>query len=140
MHSLFNLFSLSPSLSSNPIAEHSTSSAGDLRKHFLNSNFAAGPKAVARPAPGREPETILLDESEEADDACETGEDGLPKPIQIGNILFKCEVPTHNAKYSFPDNAAGKRMLKRYLETHPDNDFDFDYGNTTAAKLPATNK
>ena len=123
-------------LFSNTTSEHSTSSAGDLRQHFLNSSCAAGPKALPHAAPRREPETIVLDEGE---DAGETGEDGLPKAIQIGNILFKCEVPTRNAKYSFADNAAGKRRLKRYLETHDDIDDDFDNGTTTTAKLPATN-
>ena len=129
-------------VSSTTSNEHSTSSAGDLRHHFLNSNFAASTKALARPAPRREPETIVLEDTEEGEDAGKIREDGLPKPIQVGNILFKCQVPTHNAEYSFPDDANGKRMLKRYLAN---NDLDYypdvytDDDNRSATKLPATN-
>ena len=92
-----------------------TASSAALRQRFLNTDFAATPKAVAHAAPRREPVTTLLDESEEAEGAAETGEDGLPKPIQVGNCLFQCQLPNVNAEYSFPDDAAGKRMLKRYL-------------------------
>ena len=149
--------------SSNTTTEHSASDAGGindyfmrsayakagatatsaaLRQQWLNSNFTACPKAIAPAAPRREPETIQLEEGEEGEEAGETGEDGLPKPIQVGNILFKCAVPAVNGKYSFPDNSAGKRMLKRYLDANSghDNDFGFDYGNTTNTKLPAPNK
>ena len=118
-----------------------TASSAALRQQFLNSDFTACPKTLPYAAPGRVPETIQREEIEEGEDACETGEDGLPKPIQVGNILFKCQVPTHNAIHSFGDDANGKRMLKRYLAKHNDgNDFDFDYGNTKITKLPATNK
>ena len=119
-----------------------TASSAALRQPFLNTDFAATPKAVAHATPRREPETTLLDESEEAEGAAETGEDGLPKPIRIGNILFKCQVPTHNAEYSFPDDANGKPMLKRYLahtKDGHDNDFGFDYGNTSTTKLRNSN-
>ena len=117
-----------------------TANSAALRQQLLNSNFTACPKTLPYAAPRREPETTVLEEGE---DAGETGEDGLPKPIQVGNILFKCQVPTHNAEYSFPDTAAGKRMNKRYLahtNNGHDNDFDFDNGNTSATKLPTTNK
>ena len=111
-------------LSSNTTIEHSTSSAGDLRQHFLNSNFTTGPKALARTAPRREPETILLDESEEAEGAAENGEEGRPIPVQIGHR---------------PVDA--KLVLKRQLgNAYDGNDFDFDYGNTTNTKLPTPNK
>ncbi len=100
-------------VSSTTSNEHSTSSAGDLRQHFLNSNFAASTQALACPAPRREPETIVLEESEKGEDAGKICEEGLPKPIQVGNCLFKCELPTRNAIYSFPDNVDAKRVLKR---------------------------
>ena len=123
--------------SSNTTCEHCAFDAGGINNYFMR---ATCPKTLPYAAPRREPETILLEEGEDAD---ETGEDGLPKPIQVGNILFKCQVPTHNAEYSFADNAAGKRRLKRYLaktnDGH-DNDFDFDYGNTATTKLHPTNK
>ncbi len=120
-----------------------TATSAALRQQFLNSDFTTCPKTLPYAAPRREPETTLQDKSEEGEDAGETGEDGLPKPIQVGNILFKCQVPTHNAEISFADNAAGKRRLKRYLANTNvchDNDFGFDYGNTATTKLPATNK
>ena len=84
----------------------------------------------------------MLEDTEEGEDAGKIREDGLPKPIQVGNILFKCQVPTHNAEYSFPDDANGKRMLKRYLahtKDGHDNDFGFDYGNTSTTKLRNSN-
>ena len=99
-------------LSTNTTSEHSVFDAGDINEYFKRT---ANAKAFPHAAPRREPETSLLEESDETDPAGETGEDGLPKPIQVGNILFKCQVPTHNAIHSFPDNANGKRMLKRYL-------------------------
>ncbi len=150
--------------SSNTTTEHSASDAGGindyfmrsayakagatatsaaLRQQWLNSNFTACPKAIAPAAPRREPETIQLEEREEGEDTCETGEDGLPKPIQVGNILFKCQVPTHNAIHSFGDDANGKRMLKRYLAN---NDLDYypdvytDADRASATKLHAANK
>ena len=106
-------------LSSNTTTEHSTSSAGDLRQHFLNSNFAACPKAFPRPAPRCEPETILVDKSEEADEAGETGEEGRPIPVQIGHR---------------PGDA--KRFLKRYLPNselnyNPEDYIDADYAAST---------
>ena len=138
---LYSIFFLS--LSSNTTSEHSTSSAGDLRQHFLNSNFAACPKTLPYAAPRREPETILLDEDEEGEDAGKIREEGLPKPIQVGNCLFKCQLPTINAIHSFPDDADTKRMLKRHLansdlDYSPDVYTEADY--TAATKLPATNK
>ena len=148
---------------STPSNEHSTSDAGGindylmrsayakagatatsaaLRQQFLNSDFAATPKAVARAAPRGEPETIVLDESEEGEDAGKMCEEGLPKPIQVGNCLFKCQLPTINAQYSFPDDAAGKRMLKRHLansdlDYYPDVYTDADYAAST--KLRTSN-
>ena len=96
-------------VSSTTSNEHSTSSAADLRQHFLNSDW----EALARAAPRREPETIVLEDSEEGEDARQIREEGLPKPIQVGNCLFKCELPTRNAIYSFPDNVDAKRAIKR---------------------------
>ncbi len=125
-------------VSSTSSKEHSTSSAADLRQHFLNSDW----EALARAAPRREPETIVLEDTEEGEDAGKIREEVLPKPIQVGNILFKCHVPTHNAEYSFPDDANCKRMLKRYLAT---NDLEYypdvytDADRTANIKLPATN-
>ena len=121
-----------------------TATAASLRQRFLNGDFTTCPKTLPYAAPRREPETILQDESEEGEDGGETGEDGLPKPIQVGNVLFKCEVPTHNAEYSFPDNAAGKRMYKRYL-AHTNNGLNYspdvytEADRTSAAKLRTSN-
>ena len=146
-------------LSSNTRNEHSASDAGGINDYFMRSaiakadatttatalreqsNFPACPKTLAYAAPRRDHETILQDESEKGEDV---GEDGLPKPIQVGNILFKCQVPTHNAEYSFADNAAGKRRYKRYL-AHTNNGLDYnpdvysEADKTSAAKLPAAN-
>ena len=55
----------------------------------------------------------MLEEGEEGEDARQIREEDLPKPIQVGNCLFKCELPTRNAIYSFPDNVDAKRVLKR---------------------------
>jgi len=149
--------------SSNTTSEHSASDAGGINDYFMRSanakagasttatsaalcqqsNFPTCPKTLPYAAPRCKPETILQDESEDGEDAGETGEDGLPKPIQVGNILFKCEVPTHNAEYSFADNAAGKRRYKRYLAYtnslayHPEVYTEAD--RTSAAKLPTAN-
>ena len=126
-------------MSSTTSSEHSAFDAGDINDYFKR---AANAKAVARPSPRREPETIVLEDTEEGEDAGKIREDGLPKPIQVGNILFKCQVPTHNAEYSFPDDANGKRMLKRYLAT---NDLEYypdvytDADRTANIKLPAPN-
>ena len=89
---------------------------------FLNSNYAASTQALASPAPRRKPETIVLEESEKGEDACKICEEGMPKPIQVGNCLFKCELPTRNAIYSFPDNVDAKRAIKRQFAT---NDLDY---------------
>ncbi len=64
----------------------------------------------------------MLEEREEGEDAGKICEEGLPKPIQVGNYLFKCELPTRNAIYSFPDNVDAKRAIKRQLAT---NDLDY---------------
>jgi len=111
-----------------------------MRQRFLNGDFTACPKTLPYAAPRCEPETIVREEGEDAGEICE---EGLPKPIQVGNCLFKCQLPSVNAEYSFPDDPAGRRMLKRYLANTNDgheNDFDFDDDNTTSAKLPAANK
>ena len=138
---------------------------------------AAYAKAVARPAPRREPETILLEEGEDAGKIREEGlpipvqighrpgdtkcmlkrhlanaeddeidkedqirkklQELLPKPIQVGNRLFQCQLPELNAIHSFADDPDTKRKLKRHLGSLYDNDFDSDYGTTA---IPATNK
>ena len=83
---------------------------------------AADGKAFARPAPRREPETILLEEGE---DAGETREEAQPIPVQIGHR---------------PGDT--KRMLKRHLAN---NDLEYyrdvytDDDNRSATKLPAAN-
>ena len=143
MKHYYFIFLSSSSLYSYTTDEHSTSSAGGIRKRFLNSSCAAGPKPLARAAPRREPETNLREECDEADDAGETGEESLPKPIQVGNILFKCQLPTHNAIHTFGDDAAGKRMLKRYLASNEFNYFPdvyTDADRASATKLPAAIK
>ena len=122
---------------STPSNEQSTSSAASMRQRFLNSDFTACPKTLPRAAPRCEPETIVLDESEEGEDAGKIREEGLPKPIQVGNCLFQCQLPSVNAEYSFPDDAAGKRMLKRYLFNRDQNEVCGDADNT---QLPAANK
>ena len=117
-----------------------TATSATMRQRFLNGDFTACLKTLPYAVPRREPETIVLEEGE---DAGEIREEGLPKPIQFGNCLFKCQLPSVNAEYSSPDDPAGRGMLKRYLENNNDgheNDFDFDDDNTTSAKLPATNK
>ena len=113
LHSLIILFLiLRLSISSNTTNEHSASYAGSVNDYFMR---AACPKALARAAPRREPETILLDEIEEADDAGEAGEEGRPIPVQVG--------------YRPGDS---KRVLKRQLaNTDNDNDCDIDGNNTT---------
>jgi len=62
---------------SNTTNEYST--VGNLDEYFMG---AADAKAVARAAPRREPQTILLEERE---DAGEIREEGLPIPVQIGH-------------------------------------------------------
>ncbi len=143
------------------MSDHSASDAGGIIEYFIRSakakagatatatalreqsNFPACPKTLPYAGPRREPETILQDEREEGEEAGDTGKDGLPKPIQVGNILFKCEVPTHNAEYSFADNAAGKRRYKRYLAYtnglayHPEVYTEAD--RASAAKISAAN-
>ena len=93
---LLNLVSVSRTTSN----DHSTSTAGDLRHPFLATNC----EAFACPAPRREPETIQLEEGEEGEDARQIREEGLPKPNQVGNCLFKCELPTRNAIFRSTDN------------------------------------
>ena len=83
-------------LYSNTTSEHSTSSPGTIRQNFLNSNFTADPKAFPHAAPLREPETILLEESDETNDAGETREEGLPKPLKVGDKVFiSSSLPSH---------------------------------------------
>jgi len=127
-------------VSSTPSNEHSASDAASLRQRFLNGDFTAGTQAFTRPTPRREPETIVLDESEEGEDAGKIREEDLPKPIQVGNCLFQCQVPSVNAEYSFPDDAAGKRMLKRYLFNRDHHDVYGDADNAANTQLPAANK
>ena len=117
--------------SSNTTNEYST--VGNLDEYFMG---AADAKALPRAAPRREPETILLNKEEEIRKKLQ---ELLPKPVKVGNRLFKCELPELNAIHSFPDDPDTKRMLKRHLGTLYDNayDNDFDYA---ATKLPATNK
>ena len=111
-----------------------TASSAALRQQFLNSDFTACPKTLPYAAPRREPETTVLEEGE---DAGETGEDGLPKPIQVGNCFFKCELPNRNASYSFPDNVDAKRVLKpqyantELLDYYPDVYTDADRAANT---------
>jgi len=118
-----------------------TATSATMRQRFLNGDFTACPKTLPYAAPRREPETIVLEEGEDAGEICE---EGLPKPIQVGNCLFKCQLPSVNAEYSFPDDAAGRRMLKRYLAT-TNNGLDYnpdvytEADRTSAAKLPAAN-
>ena len=107
-----------------------------MRQRFLNSDFTACPKTLPYAAPRRVPETTVLEDSEEGEDAGKICED-LPKPIQVGNCLFQCQVPSVNAEYSFPDDAAGKRMLKLYLFNRDHNDV---YGDAANTQLPAANK
>ena len=86
-----------------------TASSAALRQRFLNSDFAATPKALAPAAPGREPETTLLDESEETEGAAENDEQGRPIPVQIwhrpGDAMrfLKRHLPNSDLNY-FPDN------------------------------------
>ena len=117
-----------------------TTTSATMRERFLNGDFTACPKTLPYAAPRREPETIQLEEGEEGEDAGEICEDGLPKPIQVGNCLFQCKVPTVNAEYSFPDDAAGKRMLKRYLFNCDHNDVYSDADNAGNTLLHAANK
>ena len=139
IHFYFIVFSLS----SNTTSEHSNSSAAANRQAFLNSNFTADPKAFAPAAPRREPETILLEESDETDHAAETREEGIPKPVKVGDKVYIPQLPSLTGINSYWDNADDKRMLKRYRANTNDgheNDFDFNDDNTTSAKLPAANK
>ena len=102
-----------------------TATSAALRQQFLNSDFTACPKAIAPAAPRREPETILLDESEEAEGAAENAEEGRPIPVQIGHR---------------PGDAM--RFLKRHL---PNSDLDYfpdnytDADRTSATKLRISN-
>ena len=118
--------------SSNTTNEYST--VGNLDEYFMG---AADAKALPRAAPRSEPETILLNKEEEIRKKLQ---ELLPKPVKVGNRLFKCELPELNAIHSFADDPDTKRRLKRHLgnlyDGH-DNDFDFDYGTTAK---PATNK
>ena len=114
-----------------------------MRQRFLDGDFTACPKTLPYAAPRSEPETIVLEEGEDAGEICE---DGLPKPIQVGNCLFQCKVPSVNAEYSFPDDAAGKRMYKRYLAHtngiayHPEVYTEADRTSAANTQLPAANK
>ena len=111
--------------SSNTTNEYST--VGNLDEYFMG---AAESKALPRAAQRSEPETILLNKEEEIRKKLQ---ELLPKPVKVGNRLFKCELPELNAIHSFADDRDTKRRLKRHLgnlyDGH-DNDFDFDYGNT----------
>ena len=120
-------------VSSNTTNDHST--VGNLNEYFMG---AADAKAVARRAPRREPETILLNKEDEIRKRLE---EVLPKPVKVGNRLFKCELPELNAIHSFADDPETKRMLKRHLgNLYNGHDNDFDYGTTATNKLPAANK
>ena len=79
----------------------------------------------------------MLEDTEEREDAGKICEEGLPKPIQVGNCLFKCELPTRNAMYSFPDNVDVKRVIKRQLAT---NDLDYNPDVYTDADRAANTK
>ena len=116
-----------------------TASSAALRQQFLNSDFTACPKTLPYAAPRGEPETIVLEEGEDAGEICE---EGLPKPIQVGNCLFKCQLPSVNAEYSFHDAVDTKRVLTRHLPSsalyyYPDNYTDAD--RTSATKLRISN-
>ena len=85
----------------------------------------------------------MLEDAEEGEDAGKICEEGLPKPIQVGDLLFKCELPTRNAIYSFHDHVDAKRMLKRQfantelLDYYPDAYTDADRASNT--KLRTSN-
>ena len=116
--------------SSNTTNEYST--VGNLDEYFMG---AADAKALPRAAPRREPETILLNKEDEIRKRLE---EVLPKPVKVGNRLFKCELPELNAIHSFADDPETKRMLKRHLgNLYDGHDNDFDYGTTAK---PAANK
>ena len=118
---------------SNTTNEYST--VGNLDEYFMG---AANAKALPRAAPRREPETILLNKEDEIRKRLE---EVLPKPVKVGNRLFKCELPELNAIHSFADDPETKRMLKRHLgNLYDGHDNDFDYGTTATNKLPAANK
>ena len=116
-----------------------TANSAALRQQFLTSDFTTCPKTLPFAAPRRDPETILLDESEEAEGAAE---EGRPIPVKVGDKVYIPQLPSLKGINSYWDNADDKRMLKRYRASTNDghDDFDFDYRNIVTRKLPATNK
>jgi len=102
-----------------------TATSAALRQQFLNSDFTACPKTLPYAAPRRNPETILLEEREEAEAAAENAEEGRPIPVQIGHR---------------PGDAM--RFLKRHL---PNSELDYypdvytEADNIAATKLRISN-